>query len=78
MMEHINNIFTIVRETFPNKKITPIDFRRIISSLVFGQKMHKKGQSKEDFINDFATALNTSSKVSKFLFIYILGFTTTL
>lgn len=65
-----DNIFNIVKDTFPNKHITPIAFRRIIPSLIFAQELHKEGQTKEDFVNDLATALNTSSKVFKpFLFI---------
>ena len=52
-------------EVFPdqNKHITPISFRRIIITAVFKNKIAHEKQTINDFIDDLATYLNTSTIV---------------
>jgi hypothetical protein len=57
---------------FDNKHITPIDFRRILTSLIFTKKIHEPGKTVDDFLTDYAHLINTSNKVYiyKYLFIF--------
>jgi hypothetical protein len=64
-----------VREFFPESNITPLDFRRIIPSLIFDvsikllhlfekEKEDIWGKSLSDFLDNYALLVNTSSSVS--------------
>jgi hypothetical protein len=55
-----------VKSIFPEKYITPIDFRRIMASLIFQKKLHEKGKTVIDFLEDYSHLINSSHKVTNF------------
>jgi hypothetical protein len=62
-----------VATVFPEKYITPIDFRRILTSLIFKKNLHEEGKTVVDFLHDYSHLINSSHKVRNFnKFIIIL------
>ncbi len=52
-----------VKSIFPEKHMTPIVFRRVVTSLIFQKKLHEEGKTVVDFLDDYSHLINTSHKV---------------
>lgn len=52
-----------VRKKFPNKHITPQDFRRMIPSALYRYDIHEEGKTVENTLVSLAQLINTSEKV---------------
>jgi hypothetical protein len=59
-----------VSTIFKDKHITPIDFRRILVSIIFDKEVHEEGRTVDDFLISYSYLINTSQKVSLKFFIY--------
>ena len=56
-------ITKFIKTVFPSKKITPIDFRRVLPSIIFAEEISPEGVSMVDFLRDYAGLLCTSEKI---------------
>jgi hypothetical protein len=56
---------------FDDKHITPLDFRRILTSIIFDKEIHEEGKTVNDFLVSYSNLINTSQKVNIFNFFKI-------
>ena len=58
-------VSSFVASRFPDKHITPLDFRRMIPTALWNQKeeIECQGKSLQDVLHDYALLINTSDKV---------------
>jgi hypothetical protein len=52
-----------VKRKFPDKHITPQDFRRMIPSAIYRYDIHKEGENVTHTLTSLAQLMNTSDKV---------------
>jgi hypothetical protein len=58
-----------ISNIFEHKYITPLDFRRILTSLIFDKEIHEEGKTVEDFLISYSHLINTSQKVKFYIII---------
>jgi hypothetical protein len=56
-------VTTTIQEVFPEKRITGMEFRRLLATAIFHGEINAPNVNKADFLQDYTTFINTSTKV---------------